>query len=340
LLNKGDYNYELNIPIPFSLISNDPLKDELIIMPGYWFLYNFYALARNAWKYVDRDKRKFKTPIFEYDYLAPDSVNELLNARDIIAKAVAVAQLTKDKKSIPVDESKLLTIGISLLNTKSKKDIDNLEVIVKGFENSKRKAKLIKSYDAFHMFEKIIFIYGIEAALRLTENKKGNAIISTLQQVKLSPTNLTWANIGGQLIPQKYVDSLLAKIKNDTIKSWDEVHAFYESESDKYNSRKDLHALAILEKLTNKTLSKITVTTYTKWLDEYFEIKKDITERIQNTRAKDYENPFKKMVYNNDAEMNAVVGALKDNGFIKDQQKALTILAAKLNDIKIQMKLK
>jgi 23S rRNA maturation mini-RNase III len=188
------------------------------------------------------------------------------------------------------------------------------------------------------MFEKIIFIYGIEAALRLTENKKGNAIISTLQQVKLSPTNLTWANIGGQLIPQKYVDSLLAKIKNDTIKSWDEVHAFYESESDKYNSRKDLHALAILEKLTNKTLSKITVTTYTKWLDEYFEIKKDITERIQNTRAKDYENPFRKMVYNNDAEMNAVVGALKDNGFIKDQQKALTLLADKLNDIKIQMK--
>ncbi len=58
LLNKGDYNYELNIPIPFSLISNDPSKDELIIMPGYWFLYNFYALARNAWKYVDRDKRK------------------------------------------------------------------------------------------------------------------------------------------------------------------------------------------------------------------------------------------------------------------------------------------
>ena len=43
LLNKGDYNYELNIPIPFSLVSNDPVKDELIIMPGYWFLYNFYA---------------------------------------------------------------------------------------------------------------------------------------------------------------------------------------------------------------------------------------------------------------------------------------------------------
>lgn len=340
LLNKGDYNYELNIPIPFSLISNDPLKDELVIMPGYWFLYNFYALARNAWKYVDRDKRKFKTPIFEYDYLAPDSVNELLNARDIIAKAVAVAQLTKEKKSITADESKLLALGNTLLNSKSKKDIDSLEVIVSGFENSKRKAKLIKSYDAFHMFEKIIFIYGIEAALRLTENKKGNAIITTLQQVKLSTNNLTWTNVGGQLIPQKNVDTLLTKIKNNSIKSWDEVHTFYESESDKYNARKDLHALSTLEKLTNKSLSKITAASFTKWLDTYFEIKTDITTRIQNTRAKDYANPFRKMVYQNEAEMNAVVGALKDNGFIKEQQKALTELADKLKGIKIQLKQK
>ncbi len=99
LLNKGDYNYELNIPLPFSLISNDPLKDELIIMPGYWFLYNFYALARNAWKYVDRDKRKYKTPIFEYGYMAPDTMNELVTARAIIAKAVAAAQLLKEKKN-------------------------------------------------------------------------------------------------------------------------------------------------------------------------------------------------------------------------------------------------
>jgi hypothetical protein len=38
--------------------------------------------------------------------------------------------------------------------------------------------------------------------------------------------------------------------------------------------------------------------------------------------------------------MNAVVGALKDNGFIKDQQKALTELADKLKEIKIQLKQK
>ncbi len=340
LLNKGDYNYELNIPIPFSLISNDPLKDELVIMPGYWFLYNFYALARNAWKYVDRDKRKFKTPIWEYGYLAPDSVNELIEARKIIAKAVATAQLNKDKKPVPVDEVKLLGIGENLLQTKTKKVIDALEVTVTGFENSKRKAKLVKSYDAYHMFEKMIFVYGMEAVLHYTENKKGKAILTTLQQTKIGTTHLIWTNIGGQLIPQKNVNDLITKIKKDNITSWDQVHAFYELESEKYISRRDHHALACLETITNTPLSKLTATKLTSWLDNYFEIKKDITARIQNTRAKDYANPFRKMVYENEAEMNAVVGALKDNSFINDQNAALDKLNAQLTEIKKQLKLK
>ena len=340
LLNKGDYNYELNIPIPFSLISNDPLKDELLIMPGYWFLYNFYALARNAWKYVDRDKRKYKTPIYEYGYLAPDSINELMTSRAIIAKAVATAQLLKEKKAPIIDEQKLLALGATLLKTKSKKEIDALEVVVTGFENSKRKAKLIKTYDAYYMFEKIIFIYGMEAALKTAENKKGTAILNALQQVKISSTNLTWTNIGGQLIPQKNVDGLLAKIKNNTIVSWDQVHAFYESESEKYNNRKDNHALYCLESIAGKPLNKLSAVQFINWLDTYLEIKTDITSRIQNTRAKDYANPFRKMVYENEAEMNAVVGALEDNGFINDQNKALAQLKTELTEIKKQLKVK
>jgi hypothetical protein len=340
LLNKGDYNYELNIPIPFSLISNDPLKDELVIMPGYWFLYNFYALARNAWKYVDRDKRVFKTPIFEYGYLAPDSVNELVNAREIIAKAVAKAQLTKSNKSIPTDATQLLEIGVQLLSNKTKKEIDALEIVVTGFENSKRKTKMVKCYDAYHMFEKMIFIYGIEAALNITENKKGKNILSTLQQAKISPTNLNWSNIGGQLIPTKNVDGLLTKIKSGAIESWDQVHSFYETESEKYNTRKDLHALSCLEKLTNKKLSKLTTSQLISWIDTYFEIKKDITTRILKTRAKDYANPFRQMVYESEAEMKAVVGALEDNGFINYQNDYIELLGTKLIEVKKQLKIK
>ncbi|MGB3155782.1 MAG: DUF4954 family protein, partial [Chitinophagaceae bacterium] len=55
LIAKGDFPAELNIPIPFSLVSNEVSSDKLTVMPGYWFMYNMYALSRNAGKYVSRD---------------------------------------------------------------------------------------------------------------------------------------------------------------------------------------------------------------------------------------------------------------------------------------------
>ncbi len=51
LIAKGDFPAELNIPIPFSLVHNDVSNDRLRVMPAYWFMYNMYALARNAAKY-------------------------------------------------------------------------------------------------------------------------------------------------------------------------------------------------------------------------------------------------------------------------------------------------
>ena len=46
LLVKGAYPNQLNITLPFSLVSNDESADRLLVMPGYWFMYNMYALAR------------------------------------------------------------------------------------------------------------------------------------------------------------------------------------------------------------------------------------------------------------------------------------------------------
>src|SRR5690606_13849421 len=78
ILAKGDYSFELNISIPFSLVSIDLKNDVLQLMPAYWFIYNMYALQRNTAKYILRDKRYDKTQLIEYDYLAPDTVNEML----------------------------------------------------------------------------------------------------------------------------------------------------------------------------------------------------------------------------------------------------------------------
>lgn len=338
LLNKGDYNYELNIPIPFSLISNDPVKDELVVMPGYWFLYNFYALARNAWKYEDRDKRKEKSQIFEYDYLAPDSVNELLNARRILAIAVAKAKLSKEKKSVDIATEKLCSMGIQLLKKETKKEIDALTIFVEGFENSKRKTRLIKVYDAFHMFEKMILVYGMGALIKKVDKPTTKNILPGILSTKPNHAHLEWTNMGGQLMPSKSVQTLIQQIKNNTIESWNDVHAFYQMESEKYEEKKNNHALASLEILIGEKISQLSNKKILQLINQYQVIKNEITDRIKLTRAKDYTNEFRKMVYENEVEMNIVIGNLKDNGFIKTQEKENEKLNAQLTLLKQKIK--
>jgi hypothetical protein len=339
-LNKGDYAYELNIPLPFSLISNDPKNDELLIMPGYWFLYNFYALARNAWKYIDRDKRIDKTPIFEYNYLAPDSVNELIQSLDILAIAVAKAAMAKDKKIQANSEKALIELGKKILHTKTKKEIDSLEIFAEGFENSKRKTRMVKVYDAYHMFEKMILVYGMDALVNEIASKKHKSIIATVNAMKSGAKDMQWTNVGGQLMPTKTVQTLLNQIKNDTIAEWDQVHEFYQNASAKYPQQKAAHALAALELITGRKLETFKTATLIDLLDKYLQIKVDITESILYTRSKDYKNPFRKMVYENEEEMNKVIGNIDNNSFINDQQAMLADLKLTIADLKKQLKAK
>src|SRR5882762_9898048 len=104
ILAKGDYPAELDIPLPFSLVSNDAGKDELVIMPAYWFLHNMYALARNSWKYPDRDKRIDKTQLLEFDFLAPDTAGEIVEALTLLQRFTAQAYIRHTTTGGPLAE--------------------------------------------------------------------------------------------------------------------------------------------------------------------------------------------------------------------------------------------
>jgi hypothetical protein len=47
---------------------------------------------------------------------------------------------------------------------------------------------------------------------------------------------------------------------------------------------------------------------------------------IHDSREKDYTNSFRKMVYENDAEMEAVTGKFAENSFIQQQQTELKVV--------------
>lgn len=314
LIAKGDFPAELNITIPFSLVSNDVSHDKLVIMPGYWFMYNMYALARNSGKYESRDRRLDKTQHLEFNYLAPDSVNELFDGLTILKKSVG-----KSNQKNSTDEQAMMT-GRKLLEEKV--DLSGTEVLATGMENSNRKVQLIKVCEAYHLFKELIVYYGVSQLISFVEDQKTGSfeeLVKAMSKGKRTP----WVNIGGQLIPKPVVSAMVKDIHKGKIKSWDDMHSFYADCSAAYPFEKFRHAVASLLEILEIPAEKFTKKLFANLLQESVTTKEWIVDKIYQSRAKDYENEFRKMVFESEKEMEKVTGRLKDNSFILQQQEEL-----------------
>ena len=325
LIAKGDFPAELNIPIPFSLVSNDVANDKLVIMPGYWFMYNMYALARNSGKYESRDKRTFKNQYLEYDFLAPDSVNEIFDALQLLKKAVGKAKTTKK-----ISEEQAVQSGEKLLE--QKKNLSKLEILIDGVENASRKVQLVKVTEAYHLFKELIIYYGVTQLLNWIEEDNINSFDALANSIG-KPVRTDWLNIGSQLIPEPSVTKLLKDIHESRINDWEEVHSFYKQTSEQYLHDKRQHAVASLFELLEIKPSSFTKKTFLQLLQQAVATKEWMVNNIYESRAKDYANPFRLMVYESQKEMEKVIGSLKDNAFIKQQQEELFVFKKKVAEI-------
>jgi Nucleoside-diphosphate-sugar pyrophosphorylase involved in lipopolysaccharide biosynthesis/translation initiation factor 2B, gamma/epsilon subunits (eIF-2Bgamma/eIF-2Bepsilon) len=289
LLAKGDYPAELNIPIPFSLVSNDEANDRLIVMPAYWFLYNLYALARNSDKYIDRDKRTKKIQRIEYDFLAPDTINEIFSS-------------------------------LKILNVENSTD-PNVSIKVDGFENSNRVVELIKVKEAYHVFVNLIKYYSAIQFINYIDEHNIKSFDEFIQAMPAKPERTKWLNIGGQLMPELAFKSFLNQIKSGEIHNWDQVHEFYQLSGKLYVEQKVQHAYASILEILQLKSGALDKKQFRSLLDESLDTKEWMVKNIYESRAKDYQNEFRKMVYDNEAEMEQVIGTLDDNNFIDQQKK-------------------
>ena len=316
LIAKGDYPCELNIPIPFSLVNNDVARDTLVIMPAYWFMYNMYALARNADKYIDRDKRTEKIQLIEYDYLAPDSVNEMFDALELMKKFTGIAFAKKTRKKLAGKE--ILLAGEKLLDQKNKL-LDELEILAEGFENSQRKTQLVKTGQAYGIFKQLITSYGMSQVINFASEHNINSWEKLLQALPLQAKRSPWINTGGQLLPRASVDSLIKQIHAGKIKDWDEVHEFYRKNGEIYKEQKLQHALASLLEINKLTPKQFDKKVFKKLLEQTLATREWMIKAIYDSRVKDYQNEFRKMVYDTPREMQKVLGKIDDNTFINQQ---------------------
>ena len=300
ILAKSDFPAELNIPIPFSLVSNDVANDKLIVMPGYWFMYNMYALSRNTWKYMNRDRRTQKIQTIEYDYLAPDTVNEIFDA-------------------------------ISILN-KLSPDQDGCYYI-EGFENSNRKAQIIKQPESLKLFSDLIIFYGVTQLLDHIKKNNYTSFDEMKKSISTKITRTKWINVGGQLMTEGDLGKIKQHIKSDKIQSWQQVHDMYKKVGADYFSDKLEHSYTSLLEVLNITSKQFTTDVFKTVLQNAVIIKEWMCKGIYESREKDYSNPFRKMVYDTKLEMDTVIGKIEDNSFIQQQTGELDIFKKNVKEV-------
>jgi hypothetical protein len=316
LIAKGTYMYEMDVPFPFSLVLNDEQTNSLKIMTGYWFLHNMYALARNSWKYIDRDRRIDKTQLIEYDYLAPDSVEEMIHAMSLMEIATGKAWFAKhDPAADQLSEHDLQEKGKELL-VHDPEIVAGLQIFATDVENSSRKVQLLKVHRSYPLFRELINLYAVRNILDYLEQHPGH-YFSSLRAIVETAERGPWHNVGGQLMKEETLTDLKDRTRSGAISSWAELHENYRTIGEQYATDKLQHAIASLLYIEEKTARDFTPAFLKECLLQSVHIQTFLTEGIYHSRSKDYQNPFRRMTYENEAEMEAVIGKLDDNSFIK-----------------------
>jgi len=313
LLSKGDYPAELDIPLPFALVNNNTSKDQLEVMPAFWWMYNMYALARNSWKYKARDNRKTKVQNIEFDSLAPDTVEEIFHARSLLEIWTAKAYFRNSGNTVKEkSETELARIGRELLND-SKDKTDGLEILGENMEKSRRKVKILKTRDGYRAYRQMLLYYAVKNLLEYLEaNPK--TTMKSLNEILAGKRKRNWINLGGQLFPEQDLLDIISRIKTGKLKTWNAIHHAYKVNWEIYPLEKQKHAFTtLLELFSVKNLNK------DQWLlalNEAVKIQKYIRDNVYESRKKDFDNHFRKITFRNEAEMLAAIGKIDDNSFI------------------------
>jgi uncharacterized protein DUF4954 len=314
LLAKSDYPAELDISLPFALVNNNVARDELEVMPAYWWLYNMYALARNAWKFQHRDKRIHKVQNIEFEALAPDTVEEIFRGRRLLEVWTGKAErLRAGQTPNSPGEEELARFGSALL-TDTPESLCELEIIGEDMEKSSRKVRVLKVQQGYQAYGDMLLYYAVKNCIDYLQDHP-EADFATMQESLQGTRPRVWVNVGGQLMLEQDIDQLRTDVGSGRLASWEDLHHRYDELWNVYPLEKQKHAFATLCDLSHgDTLTK------QQWLDalrDAMRIQEYIRDEVYASRKKDFENPFRQATFRNAAEMTAAVGTIDENDFVQ-----------------------
>jgi hypothetical protein len=187
--------------------------------------------------------------------------------------------------------------------------------------------------ESYKIFKELIVYYGTRQLMNLVEKKKITSWQKLLQALPASPKNEEWKNIGGQLMPASSVGQLIKNINSGKISGWEEVHQFYNKKSTAYYNEKANHAWAVLLDTLKINPKKFTKKLFYQLMKQSVTTREWLSAGIYSSRARDYQNPFRKMVYDTEKEMEKVIGSLQDNSFINQQEEENLALKGRMEKI-------
>jgi hypothetical protein len=121
--------------------------------------------------------------------------------------------------------------------------------------------------------------------------------------------------MGGQLVSEPLIMQLLQKIEDGDIDSWNAIHAQYDVWWDEYPLVKAIVALQALQRIMQTV--ELQESHWKNLIARYLVLCDQNAQEVYRSRKKDYDDSFRKIVYRNAEEMEAVLGRPEDNGFVK-----------------------
>jgi NDP-sugar pyrophosphorylase family protein len=314
LLSKGDYRFELDIPLPFCLVDDDRSRDRLVLVPAYWWSHNLYALMRNESKFLSRDKRVQKIQSVEFSPFAPDTAEEIIAAIGLLEEWCGTGKLD----------------GIE--------ELPGIEIPASRIENSSRPVLVVKPRRARTAYREMLLWYAAREVLAWAESadpelsggalaaRVAEALAPTLPQERphLHPPERApesrvrggvWENLGGQLVPLEKVDRLVERIDRGEIADWQGVHAEYALLAREYPLDKARNAFACLLYLFPGREAPLDL--LREALGRLAPLVDRVEEGILSSRRKDHANPFRRATFRSEEEVAAVMGKPEDNAFVK-----------------------